>query len=416
MTSQSRPRPKGGSSEAERPSETRSAENSIGALHREEQLALRALEQIGGRSWWVILTALAIGLLIGFAADALLTLLRGAIQSSFRTSETQANVAILMFAGIALSGVLIYLRERADKFSGSVRPVIDTRSPAKAKVLVLFASTPNFPSKDWLEENPDPPLSAAAEKKTTGEDVEKEQAGEESVSVKLAQAKRFLDTFQTNKLDERACFLEAPLFTRCNWRPPCEALAYHGVERGAMLERVILIPSCDGLVSDQQTGSKGAGHAKCCEPQAGNERELAAKPEPRPDYRGSFRFAELMRSFFQEKLEKSGSKAKVEVLSEATLGVDAYKPHDKKIAVPLSGGIDFEDIDLMVAILHDLYKNLAKDGYKDRDIIVDVTGGQKTNGIAGAVFAVLVRDRRFQYASTNNVRNLRSYDVLYADE
>ena len=76
---------------------------------------------------------------------------------------------------------------------------------------------------------------------------------------------------------------------------------------------------------------------------------------------------------------------------------------------------DFEDIEEVFGALNTLYQRLNKEGYKDKDVIVDVTGGQKTVSIAGA-FMTLYRGREFQYISTNDKENIKSYDIEFVPE
>ena len=70
---------------------------------------------------------------------------------------------------------------------------------------------------------------------------------------------------------------------------------------------------------------------------------------------------------------------------------------------------NFENIKEIFNTLDKIYEDLEKEGYKNKDVIIDVTGGQKTNSIAGA-FMTLLYDREFQYISTNT-KELKSYDV-----
>ena len=78
------------------------------------------------------------------------------------------------------------------------------------------------------------------------------------------------------------------------------------------------------------------------------------------------------------------------------------------------GGIEFEDIKEVFDSIEGLYEEVKKNGFKEDDIIVDITGGQKTNSIAGSI-ATLALGRKFQYVSTRDKRVL-SYDVGYFEE
>jgi hypothetical protein len=73
-------------------------------------------------------------------------------------------------------------------------------------------------------------------------------------------------------------------------------------------------------------------------------------------------------------------------------------------------GVDFEAAQDMVDALDTIYKSLNAD-YKDNEIMVDVTGGQKPPAVVGA--AVALEDYRlFQYVSTRDYK-IRSYDITY---
>lgn len=78
------------------------------------------------------------------------------------------------------------------------------------------------------------------------------------------------------------------------------------------------------------------------------------------------------------------------------------------------GGIDFEDVKEVFNAIKEFYKNVKQKGFTEEHTIVDITGGQKTNSIAGAI-ATLAKDRKFQYVSTKDKRVL-SYDVGYFEE
>lgn len=78
------------------------------------------------------------------------------------------------------------------------------------------------------------------------------------------------------------------------------------------------------------------------------------------------------------------------------------------------GGIDFEDVKEVFEKVEEFYQKVKKDGLVDKEVIIDITGGQKTNTIAGAM-ATLSFGRRFQYVSTMH-KTVRYYDVGYFGE
>lgn len=83
----------------------------------------------------------------------------------------------------------------------------------------------------------------------------------------------------------------------------------------------------------------------------------------------------------------------------------------KEVAV---GGMDFERIDEVFNNIELFYAQAAHVGCKEQDILVDITGGQKTNSIAAAV-ATLLSGRQFQYISTGT-KDVMAYDVRYIEK
>ena len=69
----------------------------------------------------------------------------------------------------------------------------------------------------------------------------------------------------------------------------------------------------------------------------------------------------------------------------------------------------FEDVRELFEIIKGIYEELSG-RYKDRDIIVDITGGQKPVSIAGALITSRYPERKFQYVSTNDY-SVKTYDV-----
>jgi CRISPR-associated protein (Cas_Cas02710) len=76
----------------------------------------------------------------------------------------------------------------------------------------------------------------------------------------------------------------------------------------------------------------------------------------------------------------------------------------------VSGGLDFENLKEIFHAVEDLYSDAIASGYKEKDVLVDITGGKKTNSIAASI-ATLAAGRKFQYISEDKV--VRSYDVGY---
>lgn len=74
-------------------------------------------------------------------------------------------------------------------------------------------------------------------------------------------------------------------------------------------------------------------------------------------------------------------------------------------------GIEFEDIKAVFNTVEKIYTEARNKGFKDEDVLVDITSGQATNSIAAAI-ATLTFGRKFQYVSTRD-KKVTSYDVGY---
>lgn len=86
----------------------------------------------------------------------------------------------------------------------------------------------------------------------------------------------------------------------------------------------------------------------------------------------------------------------------------AFPGRELKVEELSPGGINFEDVEKVFNVIEEFYK---RPGMKPKDVLVDITGGQKTNSIAGGI-ATLAMGRRFQYISTVT-KKVESYDVVY---
>lgn len=74
--------------------------------------------------------------------------------------------------------------------------------------------------------------------------------------------------------------------------------------------------------------------------------------------------------------------------------------------------LNFEEFDELAECLTDIIEHFKKEGYRDKDIVIDVTGGQKTTSIAGAV-VTLNKKVTFQYVQTNEPNDVLTYDVEF---
>jgi hypothetical protein len=74
-------------------------------------------------------------------------------------------------------------------------------------------------------------------------------------------------------------------------------------------------------------------------------------------------------------------------------------------------GVDFENAEKLYQVMEEIYADLARKGYKNEEIIMDITGGQKMPSILGGV-VTLVEGRRLQYVSTRDYK-IHEYDITF---
>ncbi len=79
-----------------------------------------------------------------------------------------------------------------------------------------------------------------------------------------------------------------------------------------------------------------------------------------------------------------------------------------------TGGVSFEDVDLISQVTDDAYTDLLRRGLPIDQILIDVTGGQKPNAVAATAVA-LAEGRRIQYVACQRGAGCRVkvYDVTY---
>lgn len=74
--------------------------------------------------------------------------------------------------------------------------------------------------------------------------------------------------------------------------------------------------------------------------------------------------------------------------------------------------LNFEEFDELAGCLAEIIEHFKNEGYREKDIVIDVTGGQKTTSIAGAV-VTLNKQVTFQYVQTNKPYHVLTYDVEF---
>ncbi|SMO71300.1 CRISPR-associated protein (Cas_Cas02710) [Balnearium lithotrophicum] len=83
---------------------------------------------------------------------------------------------------------------------------------------------------------------------------------------------------------------------------------------------------------------------------------------------------------------------------------------NKKLNFVEKKAADFESVKHIFNLIRKTFEELEKENYKDKDIIIDVTGGTKPVSIAGALTTSYYPSRKFQYIS-NVDYSVKSYDV-----
>jgi len=88
--------------------------------------------------------------------------------------------------------------------------------------------------------------------------------------------------------------------------------------------------------------------------------------------------------------------------------VEAFKDLVKKvleqpdgIKMEELGPVDFEDIEALQEVVERAYERAKELGYKDKDVVIDTTGGKKPVSIASFAMTVLYPTRYFMYVSTD---------------
>lgn len=82
-----------------------------------------------------------------------------------------------------------------------------------------------------------------------------------------------------------------------------------------------------------------------------------------------------------------------------------------KLSLHSKKDLDFEDAETIYDTLSSVYNEMKIDIKNEKDIFIDVTGGQKIISIVGAIFA-LPLDRNIQYVSSTNYK-VKRYDIRY---
>jgi hypothetical protein len=106
---------------------------------------------------------------------------------------------------------------------------------------------------------------------------------------------------------------------------------------------------------------------------------------------------------FAQLLERLLPEHRFSLLNASELPDDETAKHPK--------GIDFEAADVVSDVTNAAFRYLRAQGLPLPEILIDITGGQKPNAVAGTAIA-LAEGRRIQYVSLKDYR-VKVYDVTY---
>lgn len=157
---------------------------------------------------------------------------------------------------------------------------------------------------------------------------------------------------------------------RGSWRMPLEAIAYHMDTRTGTRRKLTVVVF--GSSDSRKPG--------------------ATEPADNGTYRQIPQFKALVRRLTDPPAP--------EILSLEEFTGDAR----------YAAGVDFEDINACQQAINDVHRRFRSAGLREADFLVDITGGQKPNSIAGAAAAIMVPNRRFEYVSTRDYK-VRAFDV-----
>ena len=174
------------------------------------------------------------------------------------------------------------------------------------------------------------------------------------------------------------------------WRMALESIAYHV----GHLHEVIVIGSADSYyqlgIQSSDADSSGRG----------------------PD-NGTIHTIDLFRDFVAAILPDDEPKVAIHALHEILESVDVRLRKNTEFAI----GVNFESIDEVAQSAIAAYESLRLRGFESHEIIIDVTGGQKTTSIGGALLSS-ARGIPIQYVSTkpdeNEGHRVRTYHISYS--
>ncbi len=126
------------------------------------------------------------------------------------------------------------------------------------------------------------------------------------------------------------------------------------------------------------------------------------------------KYTSLEKRIFYVLAQKSGRTELICVSSPPdTNPLKDYDSESFKKRVDSLQGYDFEDFDKIVDAMDSLRREFDNKEYSEKDIMIDITGGQKPTSIVGAAMTFNLKIKA-QYVQTNNPWHVISYDVILA--
>ncbi len=92
--------------------------------------------------------------------------------------------------------------------------------------------------------------------------------------------------------------------------------------------------------------------------------------------------------------------------------VEEVIPHFKGEVVLYGKVLDFKDIEGLSEEFNSIYRRLKDEGYRDKDVAIDVTGGTKPVSIAGAAVTLSNPSRYFLYTYGDDIKIFNAEGIL----
>ena len=129
--------------------------------------------------------------------------------------------------------------------------------------------------------------------------------------------------------------------------------------------------------------------------------------------RGSLHRIRAFRDFLSTFDELTGVQVSALVMRKQGRSHELVDPDN--IDTGIHEGYDFESFDQLAGALASALALLRQRGFRERDIVVDITGGQKPTSVAAAA-VTFNREVETQYVQTAPPKHVIGYDLVFAHE